>query len=261
VRQRRSGHRAARLRLRRDGVPLLVGCPRREQRLPPHRRGHRAGRPGARNEARRPHHQLRQRPTHQQGVRGHTTRAFTEWDETSVQRLADHAGLAIQNARQFRGHAPAGGAGRHLRDRACGGRPTGGRRTDAGAAPGGRAADGRAPSAVAHVGRRARHLRAAVGGAAGLGARGRRAGGMGRPPRAADSHLRLPRRLRRAEPGAVALRPRAALFAHSADAGRGRAGRHALAVEQHRPCSRADEEFVAAVAAILALRLTRPTGR
>jgi GAF domain-containing protein len=31
-------------------------------------------------------------------------RAFTELDETSVQRLADRAGLAIQNARQFRGH-------------------------------------------------------------------------------------------------------------------------------------------------------------
>jgi GAF domain-containing protein len=33
-----------------------------------------------------------------------TARAFTDGDETSVQRLADHAGLAIQNARQFRGH-------------------------------------------------------------------------------------------------------------------------------------------------------------
>ncbi|HVG76617.1 MAG TPA: GAF domain-containing protein [Patescibacteria group bacterium] len=31
-------------------------------------------------------------------------RAFTELDETSVQRLADRAGLAIQNARLFRGH-------------------------------------------------------------------------------------------------------------------------------------------------------------
>jgi GAF domain-containing protein len=31
-------------------------------------------------------------------------RTFTELDETSVQRLADRAGLAIQNARQFRGH-------------------------------------------------------------------------------------------------------------------------------------------------------------
>jgi GAF domain-containing protein len=30
--------------------------------------------------------------------------AFTELDETSVQRLADRAGLAIQNARQYRGH-------------------------------------------------------------------------------------------------------------------------------------------------------------
>ena len=31
-------------------------------------------------------------------------RAFTALDETSVQRLADRAGLAIQKARQFRGH-------------------------------------------------------------------------------------------------------------------------------------------------------------
>jgi transcriptional regulator with GAF, ATPase, and Fis domain len=31
-------------------------------------------------------------------------RTFTELDETSVQRLADRAGLAIENARQFRGH-------------------------------------------------------------------------------------------------------------------------------------------------------------
>jgi len=31
-------------------------------------------------------------------------RAFTELDEASVQRLADQASLAIQNARQFRGH-------------------------------------------------------------------------------------------------------------------------------------------------------------
>ena len=35
---------------------------------------------------------------------GNQTTAFTEGDETSVQRLADHAGLAVQNARQFRGH-------------------------------------------------------------------------------------------------------------------------------------------------------------
>jgi GAF domain-containing protein len=31
-------------------------------------------------------------------------RTFSEQDEASVQRLADRAGLAIQNARQFRGH-------------------------------------------------------------------------------------------------------------------------------------------------------------
>ena len=37
-------------------------------------------------------------------VGNHTPRLFTEGDETSVQRLADHAGVAIQNARQFRGH-------------------------------------------------------------------------------------------------------------------------------------------------------------
>jgi GAF domain-containing protein len=37
-------------------------------------------------------------------VGNRTARVFTEGDETSVQRLADHAGLAIQNARQFRGH-------------------------------------------------------------------------------------------------------------------------------------------------------------
>ena len=37
-------------------------------------------------------------------VGNRTARAFTDGDETSVQRLADHAGLAIQNARQFRGH-------------------------------------------------------------------------------------------------------------------------------------------------------------
>jgi GAF domain-containing protein len=34
----------------------------------------------------------------------HTSRLFTDSDEASVQRLADHAGVAIQNARQFRGH-------------------------------------------------------------------------------------------------------------------------------------------------------------
>ncbi len=38
-------------------------------------------------------------------VGNQTARPFTDGDETSVQRLADHAGLAIQNARQFRGHA------------------------------------------------------------------------------------------------------------------------------------------------------------
>ena len=36
-------------------------------------------------------------------VGNQTTQTFAEGDETSVQRLADHAGLAIQNA-QFRGH-------------------------------------------------------------------------------------------------------------------------------------------------------------
>ena len=33
-----------------------------------------------------------------------TARPFTDGDETGVQRLADHAVVAIQNARQFRGH-------------------------------------------------------------------------------------------------------------------------------------------------------------
>jgi GAF domain-containing protein len=33
-----------------------------------------------------------------------TARPFTDGDETSVQRLADHAVVAVQNARQFRGH-------------------------------------------------------------------------------------------------------------------------------------------------------------
>jgi GAF domain-containing protein len=37
-------------------------------------------------------------------VGNRTARFFTEGDETSVQRLADHAVVAIQNARQFRGH-------------------------------------------------------------------------------------------------------------------------------------------------------------
>jgi GAF domain-containing protein len=37
-------------------------------------------------------------------VGNQTPRPFTDGDEASVQRLADHAGLAIQNARQFRGH-------------------------------------------------------------------------------------------------------------------------------------------------------------
>ena len=37
-------------------------------------------------------------------VGNHTPRPFTDGDETSVQRLADHAGVAIENARQFRGH-------------------------------------------------------------------------------------------------------------------------------------------------------------
>lgn len=37
-------------------------------------------------------------------VGNHTARAFTDGDETSVQRLADHAVVAVQNARQFRGH-------------------------------------------------------------------------------------------------------------------------------------------------------------
>ena len=37
-------------------------------------------------------------------VGNHQPRVFTAVDEASVQRLADRAGLAIQNARQFRGH-------------------------------------------------------------------------------------------------------------------------------------------------------------
>jgi GAF domain-containing protein len=37
-------------------------------------------------------------------VGNHQPRVFTAVDETSVQRLADRAGLAIQNARQLRGH-------------------------------------------------------------------------------------------------------------------------------------------------------------
>jgi GAF domain-containing protein len=37
-------------------------------------------------------------------VGNHQPRTFTEVDEASVQRLADRAGLAIQNAREFRGH-------------------------------------------------------------------------------------------------------------------------------------------------------------
>jgi len=37
-------------------------------------------------------------------VGNQTRRTFTELDETTVQRLADRAGLAIQNARQFRGN-------------------------------------------------------------------------------------------------------------------------------------------------------------
>jgi transcriptional regulator with GAF, ATPase, and Fis domain len=37
-------------------------------------------------------------------VGNHQPRIFTDVDEASVQRLADRAGLAIQNARQFRGH-------------------------------------------------------------------------------------------------------------------------------------------------------------
>jgi GAF domain-containing protein len=37
-------------------------------------------------------------------VGNQTARPFTDGDETSVQRLADHAVVAIQNARQFRGH-------------------------------------------------------------------------------------------------------------------------------------------------------------
>jgi GAF domain-containing protein len=37
-------------------------------------------------------------------VGNHMARPFTDGDETSVQRLADHAVVAVQNARQFRGH-------------------------------------------------------------------------------------------------------------------------------------------------------------
>ncbi len=195
-------------------------------------------------------------------VGNQTTQTFTEGDETSVQRLADHAGLAIQNARQFRGHV------RRQEELAALYEVT---RVVTGSLP-----DGALVSALhALLGRLvdARHLLALTWDA------DRRAFDLlwasGPGWTAADAGLEI-RAVERERP----LRTTDYL-ATCAEEGRApspyaRGLRYALTAPMHaaarvvgtlslwsgeRPYSRADEEFVLTVAALLALRLTRPSAR
>jgi GAF domain-containing protein len=193
---------------------------------------------------------------------GNRTTAFTEGDETSVQRLADHAGLAIQNARQFRGHV------RRQEEMAVLYEIT---RAVTGALP-----EGALIAAIhALLGRLldARHLLAQaweagprtfdllwasesgwVGDDTGLECR---VVERARPIRTTDYLATCAEEGRAPSPYARGLRY--ALIAPMQAAGRV-VGTLTL-WSGDRPYSRADEEFVLAVASLLALRLTRPSGR
>ena len=195
-------------------------------------------------------------------VGNQTTQPFTEGDETSVQRLADHAGLAIQNARQFRGHV------RRQEELAVLYEVT---RVVTGSLP-----DGALIAALhALLGRLvdARHLLALgwdaerrvfdllwasgpgwVSDDAGLEAR---AVQRERPIRTTDYLATCAEEGRAPSPYARGLRY--ALTAPMQAAGRVVGVLSLWSGE--RPYSRADEEFLLAVATLLALRLTRPSGQ
>jgi len=195
-------------------------------------------------------------------VGNRTTRGFTEGDETSVQRLADHAGLAVQNARQFRGHV------RRQEELALLYEVT---RAVTGALP-----DGALVSALhALLGRLldARHLLALTWDSerraldllwasgpgwtaddAGLEAR---VAERTRPIRTTDYLATCAEEGRAPSPYARGLRYALMVPMHAA----GRVVGTLSLWSAERPYSRADEELVLAVAALLALRLTRPSGR
>ena len=195
-------------------------------------------------------------------VGNQTTQSFTEGDETSVQRLADHAGLAIQNARQFRGHV------RRQEELAVLYEVT---RAVTGSLP-----DGALIAALhALLGRLvdARHLLALawdderdafdllwssgpgwVPDDSGLEAKVRQ---HARPIRTTDYLATCAQEGRAPSPYARGLR-------YSLTAPMQAASRVVGVLSLwsgERPYSRADEEFIVAVAALLALRLTRPSER
>jgi GAF domain-containing protein len=193
---------------------------------------------------------------------GNRTTAFTEGDETSVQRLADHAGLAIQNARQFRGHVRRQEEMAVLYEitRAVTGALPEGALIAAIHALLGRLLDARHLLALAwEAGPRTFDLLWAsesgwVGDDTGLECR---VVERARPIRTTDYLATCAEEGRAPSPYARGLRY--ALIAPMQAAGRV-VGTLTL-WSGDRPYSRADEEFVLAVASLLALRLTRPSGR
>lgn len=195
-------------------------------------------------------------------VGNRTTRAFTEGDETSVQRLADHAGLAIQNARQFRRHVRRQEelAVLHEVARVVTGSLPEGALVSALHVLLGRLVDARRLLALTwDPGPRVLDLLWASGPGwtaanAGLEAR---VAERGRPIRTTDYLATCTEEGRAPSPYARGLRYSLTAPMHAAGSVVG-----TLSLwSGERPYSRADEELVLTVAALLALRLTRPSGR
>jgi GAF domain-containing protein len=195
-------------------------------------------------------------------VGNQTTQPFTDGDETSVQRLADHAGLAIQNARQFRGHVRRQEELAVLYEvtRAVTGSLPDGALISALHALLGRLLDARHLLALTwDAERRAFDLLWASGpgwaaGDAGLEAR---AVDRARPIRTTDYLATCAEEGRAPSPYARGLRYALTAPMHAT----GRVVGTLSLWSGERPYSSADEELVLAVASLLALRLTRPTGR
>jgi GAF domain-containing protein len=195
-------------------------------------------------------------------VGNHTARLFTEGDETSVQRLADHAGVAIQNARQFRGHV------RRQEELAV-------LYEVARAVTGPLADDAVLPALHALLGRLldARHLLALAwdderraftllwasspGWTADDAGLEVRVVDQERPLRTSDYPATCAAEGRAPAPYARGLRYALAVPMRAA----GRTAGVLSLWSGERPYSRADEELMTTVAALLALRLTRPSGR
>ena len=191
-----------------------------------------------------------------------TARPFTEADETSVQRLADHAVVAVQNARQFRGHVRRQEELAVLYEvtRVVTGELEAGPMVAALQPLLGRLLDARHLLALAwNAPARAFELLWASGGGwtpddAGLELR---VVERAQPIRTLDYLATCADEGRAPSPHAHGLRY--ALTAPMRAAGRVVGTLSFWSAE--RPYSRADEEFAAAVAALLAPRLTRPIAR